>query len=84
MDVRAFINQMGLPIGDIRESIAYEDEILEAKAEGIEEGLIRSGLSFLQETSYTLPEIIQILKMDEHTAEMFRTKAAATGLDAGR
>jgi hypothetical protein len=35
MDVRAFIPQMGLPIGDIRESIAYEDEILDSKEEGI-------------------------------------------------
>jgi hypothetical protein len=84
MDVRAFINQMGLPIGDIRESIAYEDEILEAKAEGKVETKIELGLSFLQETSYTLPEIIQILKMDEQTAEMFRTKAAATGFDVSK
>jgi hypothetical protein len=78
MDVRAFITQMGLPIGDIRDSIAYEDEILEAKAEA----RIESGLSFLQETNLSVSEIIQILKMDEHTAELFRQQAAAAGFDA--
>jgi hypothetical protein len=80
MDVRAFITQMGLPIGDIRDSIAYEDEILEAKAEA----KIESGLSLLQETSLRVSEIIQILKMDEHTAELFRQQAAAAGFDASK
>jgi hypothetical protein len=67
MDVKSYLHKAGLPIGDFRDSFVY--------IEGMEVGeiktAIRNGVALIRNKSFTVPEVIQTLEMNDDTAKAF-------------